>query len=405
MPRIFNYTTQMISAGLILLAVACGESKKETAGQVGDKTVQLQKLKAERDKITAAIEVLEEELAQLNPEQNAANAKLVAVTALQKMPFEHYIELQGRIDADNISIVTPRGNPGQVKNILVKKGDMVKKGQLLLQLDDAIYQQNIRASRESIETLRTQLSLASELLKRQQNLWEQGIGTEVQLLTAKNNVATLNNQIKGAEEQVKVLQEQQKTTNVYAEVNGMVDEVNVRVGEFFQGAVGTMPQIRIVNTASLKLVTNIPENYVSKVNKGSKITANIPDLNRNYNTAISFISSTIDPSNRAFETEAKLPSDGQLKPNMVAIVKILDYAAASTIVVPVNAVQSDEKGKFVFVYATEGNKTVARKKQVATGMVQGSQVEIIAGLGEGEQLITEGYQGLYDGQSVKTVIN
>lgn len=405
MIRLRTISSHTLLLAVLLMAMACGQSKKEAAADLGDKTTQLQKLKAEREKLSVAIELLEEELAQLNPEKNAANAKLVAISTLEKAPFAHYIELQGRVDADNISIVTPRGNPGQVKNILIKKGDVVKKGQLLLQLDDAIYQQNIRASREGIETLKTQLSLANELLRRQQNLWEQGIGTEVQLLTAKNNVETLQTQIKSAEEQVKVLQEQLKTTNVYAEVNGVIDEVNVRVGEFFQGAIGTMPQIRIVNNASLKLVTNIPENYVSKVARGSKILATIPDLNRNYETALSFISSTIDPANRAFETEAKLPGDGQLKPNMIAIVRILDYSSPAAIAVPVNVVQTDEKGKFVFVYATEGTKTVARKKQVATGQVQGTMVEILAGLAEGEQLVVEGYQGLYDGQLIVTNTN
>jgi RND family efflux transporter MFP subunit len=282
----------------------------------------------------------------------------------------------------------------------VRKGDVVKKGQLLLKLDDAIYQQNIRASRESIATLKTQLQLALDLLKRQQNLWNQGIGTEVQLLTAKNNVETLETQIKSAEEQVKVLLEQQKTTLVYAEVSGIVDEVNVKVGEFFQGMMGNMPQIRIVNTSSLKVVTNIPENYAGKVSKGSKVEISIPDVNRTYSSSISFLSASIDPGNRGFETEAKLPADRVLKPNMVAMVKILDYSAPAAITVPVNVIQSDEKGKYVFVAVNENGKMIARKKAVAIGQMQGERIEIKAGLNVGEKLVTRGYQGLYDGQVI-----
>ncbi|MCU0374396.1 MAG: efflux RND transporter periplasmic adaptor subunit [Chitinophagaceae bacterium] len=388
----------ILLAGLILLA-ACGESKKENNAVLAGKMAELEKLKKNQEDLNTAIQKLQQEINQLNPD-GTETERLVEIDSVKVIDFNHYIELQGRIDADNISIVTPRGNPGQVKEILVRKGDVVKKGQLLLKLDDVIYQQNIRASRESIATLKTQQKLALELLKRQQNLWNQGIGTEVQLLTAKNNVETLETQIKSAEEQVKVLLEQQKTTLVYAEVSGVADEVNIKVGEFFQGIMGTMPQIRIVNTSSLKVVTTIPENYAGKVSKGSKVEISIPDVNRTYSSSINFLSASIDAASRGFETEAKMPADGVLKPNMVAMVKILDYAAPAAITVPVNVIQSDEKGKYVFVAVTENGKMIARKKAVGIGQMQGDRVEIKAGLNAGEKLVTRGYQGLYDGQVI-----
>nr|MCU0389280.1 efflux RND transporter periplasmic adaptor subunit [Chitinophagaceae bacterium] len=271
---------------------------------------------------------------------------------------------------------------------------------LLLKLDDAIYRQNLIASQESIKTLKSQLSLAQEVLKRQQNLWNQGIGTELQLLTAKNNVETLQSQINSAEEQVKVIQEQLKTTNVYAEVNGVADQVNIRVGEFFQGMFGTQPQIRIVNTSSLKVVTNVPENYVSRVVKGSKVLINVPDANKTFNSTIHFLSAAIDPANRSFLIEAKLPVDASLKPNMVATVGILDYSAPNAISIPVNVVQSDESGKYVFVLDKNGSNLIARRRTIALGQVQGEKVEVKAGLSGGDILIAAGYQGLYDGQEV-----
>jgi membrane fusion protein, multidrug efflux system len=387
-----------ITAAAILVLAACGESKKEGDAVLIEKKEKLAKLTEEQQKLSEEIAELQDAISAAEP--NVVQAKLVQVDTVTAADFMHYIELQGKVDADNISIVTPRGNPGQVKQIFVTKGQMVKKGQLLLKLDDAIYQQNIIASKQSIQTLKTQQSLATELLKRQQNLWNQGIGTEVQLLTAKNNVETLQTQIKSAEEQIKVLQEQQSTTNVYAEVSGIADEVNVRVGEFFQGAIGAQPQIRIVNTSSLKVVTNVPENYASRVGRGSKAVISIPDVKQTFNSTISFLSASIDPSNRSFVTEASLPSNPSLKPNMIAMVRILDYNAPSAITVPVNVVQSDEKGKYVFVMVKEGTKYVARKKQVVVGQVQDDLLELKAGISSGELLITAGYQGLYDGQLI-----
>jgi RND family efflux transporter MFP subunit len=235
------------------------------------------------------------------------------------------------------------------------------------------------------------LNFAKDILKRREDLWKQNIGSEVELLSARNNVTQI-------ERQLATLNEQMEMTNVTAEVSGVVDDVMVKVGEIFQGG----PQIRIVNTSSLKVVTDVPENYLSKVGKGSKVEVSVPDINKSFNSSISFVSASINPASRGFSTEAKLPSDAALKPNQIALVRILDYSAPNVVVVPINVIQTDEKGKFVFVAAQENGEMVARKKPVGIGMVQGDRVEIKAGLSKGETLITEGFQGLYDGQKVST---
>jgi len=275
---------------------------------------------------------------------------------------------------------------GQVKALYVKQGDVVSKGQLLLKLDD-------RIANQQLEQLKTQLNFAEDIYKRRQNLWKQGIGSEVELLSAKNNVDNLNKQIDLVKEQISM-------TNVYAEVSGFVNTMNARVGQVFQGVSGVTPDITIINTSRLKVITDVPENYLSKVNKGSRVEISIPDIGKNFNSNISFISASINPASRGFATEARLPADASLKPNQLALVRILDYAAPSAMVVPVNLVQSDEKGKYVFVAVTEKNGMVARKKPVIVGQVQGEQVEIKMGLSAGDQLVAQGYQGLYDGQKV-----
>jgi RND family efflux transporter MFP subunit len=177
-----------------------------------------------------------------------------------------------------VSYITPRGGPGQVKAIYVKQGDQVKKGQLLLRLDDAVIQQNVAAARQGLESIKTQLSYAKDIYQRQKNLWDQGIGTEVQLITAKNNVATLENQLKASEENVKSVQVQSNLSMVYSDVNGVADMVTVKLGEAF-GAPGS-GVIKIVNNNSLKVIGNIPENYLGKVNKGSAVVVQMPDVNK-----------------------------------------------------------------------------------------------------------------------------
>lgn len=382
-----SFTNIIAVALLATLAIACGTSQKEQAGKLGEKKAELAKLQAESATLLEKITLLESEIAKLDTAAaKVETGKLISVVAVAPQDFNHYIELQGRVDADDISYVTPRGMGGQVKALYVKQGDVVSKGQLLLKLDD-------RIANQQLEQLKTQLNFAEDIYKRRQNLWKQGIGSEVELLSAKNNVDNLNKQMELVKEQISM-------TNVYAEVSGFVNTMNARVGQVFQGVSGVTPDITIINTSRLKVITDVPENYLSKVNKGSRVEISIPDISKNFSSNISFISASINPASRGFATEARLPADASLKPNQLALVRILDYAAPSAMVVPVNLVQSDEKGKYVFVAVTEKNGMVARKKPVIVGQVQGEQVEIKMGLSAGDQLVAQGYQGLYDGQKV-----
>ena len=395
-------TTIAISAALIM--ASCGNSSKDDKAVINDKKAAIEKLKAESAKNEAEIKKLQTELEKIDSNTaNAAKIKLVSVAPVTVQDFKHYIDLQGHVDAENISYISPRGMPGQVKAVFVKQGQFVKKGQLLLKLDDAIVQQQVTAARQQLEGIKTQLGFAKELYRRQKNLWDQGIGTEMQVITYKTNVESLENQLKSANEGVQISVEQLKTANVYSDVNGVADIVNIRVGETFQGMTQAGPQIKIVNTSSLKVVTNVPENYLTRLHKGSVVEISIPDANKKVTSSLSVISQAIDILQRGFVAEAKIPADPSLKPNQTAIMRILDYAAANAVVIPVNIVQSDETGKYVYLLTKSNGKNIVRKQTVLIGEVYGDNVEIKAGLKGGEDLITEGYQALYEGQVVSIV--
>lgn len=387
----------------LMMVSSCGNtSKKEREGSLTDKKVELEKLRTEKTKTDVKIKKLEAEIAVTDT--NAAKndkVKLVSVIPVTAQNFQHYIDLQGKVDAENISYITPRGMGGQVRQIFVKKGDNVRKGQLLLKLDDVIARQNVVAMRQSMGAAQTQLALARTVYNRQKNLWDQNIGTEVQLLQAKSNVEGLENQLKTMNENVKTAQQQANLSNVFSDVSGVADEVNIHVGETFTGS--PMAGIKIINTSSLKVVTEIPENYLSRVKKGTTVQIVVPDVNKTYNSTISVISQSVSSVSRGFIAEAKIPYDGSLKPGQSAIVKILDYAAANGLVIPVNLIQSDETSKYVYILQKLPNgKSAAKKKSVVIGEVYGDNVEIKNGLIAGDLLISEGYQSLYEGQIITT---
>lgn len=392
------FTILVLAASVTL--VSCGAGSTEAnSGAAAEQKAKLAELKKQKDGIDAEIAKLEAEIAKLDPASaKPDNAKLVALTAVAPETFTHYIDLQGKIESENISFVTPRGGGGQVKAVYIKRGDVVKKGQLILKLDDALQRQSVIAAEQGLETLKTQLSFAKTLYQKQKNLWEQNIGTEVQLITAKNNVETLENQLKSAEEQVKLSREQLAFTSVYSDVSGVAEDVNIRVGEIFAGP----GQIKIVNTSNLKVTTEVPENYIDRVNNGTRLKVTLPDINKTIEAKISVSGKIINPINRSFFIEARMPNDKDFRPNQIAMVQIQDYTINNAITVPVNTLQNDEKGKYVMVAVKENGKMIAKKKMVVVGEFYGDKLEVKSGLQTGDMVITEGYQSLYDGQIITT---
>jgi len=373
-----------ILTGTILI-VSCGHA----SDPIATKKAELQKLKDAQSDLSKKIQTAEDELSRLDTSSaKKEKTKLVAVQAIAPMSFTHFIDLQGKIDALNIAYVTPRnGAGGQVKGIYVKKGDVVKKGQLLLKLDDALLQQQLLQAKQ-------QLSFAENLYGRRKNLWADKIGTEVELVTAKN-------QVDQAQRQVDIVNQQIDLTNVYADISGIADDVNIRLGEFFTGN----NQIKIVNTSNLKAVAQVPENYLSKIKVGSNVKVIVPELNnKTIQTKVSVAGNLIDPSTRSFYIESKLPYERGFYPNQVALVRIQDYTAENAITIPVNTLQNDDKGKYVMVAEKEGDRMVARKKPVTIGQMYEDKIEIKSGVKEGDSIVTDGFQGLYDGQPITTQV-
>ena len=400
-----NILKVSFAAVIAVSLMACGAGAKDKKGDVSDMKVKLEKLKKQKTSLDADIRSLEEQLAKADPKSALQTQKLVTVDTIRIKDFTHFIELQGKVDAEGMAYVAPSGQGGQIKAIYVKAGQRVGKGQLILKLDDAMSRQGVIAAQQQTGQLKARLAQAQTVYERYQNLWKQNIGAEIQVINAKADVDALSAQLRAAQAQVGMAQEQANMSNVYAGIGGMIDEMNVKVGEFFSPQSAAMPGagIRIVNNNNLKVVTKVPDNYISKVKKGDKVIVSVKDSGKDsIASVISMVGASIDPTSRSFATEAILPSDPSFKPNQTATLRILDYEAKGAVAVPVNVVQSDEKGKYVFVMEKSGDKMIARKKTVIVGEAYNGVIEIKSGLTGGELIITEGYQTVYDGQNVTT---
>ncbi len=388
-----KHSLKIFTIGLLMIAAACGSGNNSLEA----KKAGLEKLKKQALELNAQISTLEKELEKAGG-KDKASAALVVVTPIVNQDFNHFIEIQGKVESESVSYVTPRAGGGQVKALFIKRGDRVKKGQLILQLDNSLIKQSAAAAAQNLETVKAQAALAKSIYEKQKNLWEQNIGSEIQLMTAKTNAEASASQLKAATEQLGMVKDQLAYTSVYSDVDGVAEEVNVKVGELFGGA----GQIKIVNTEKLKLTSLVPENYAGKIKVGTEVTLVFPDIQKTVEAKLAVVGTVIDPLSRSFFVEAKLPIDKNFRPNQLVQVKIKDYTKKNAIIIPINLIQNDDKGKFIYVAVNENGKLVARKRNITIGEFYGNNTEIVTGLNTGEQIVTEGYQSLYDGQNIST---
>ncbi|HTI12461.1 MAG TPA: efflux RND transporter periplasmic adaptor subunit [Puia sp.] len=377
-------TIAVISSSILL--ASCGNSSVKKDDSLEGKKAQLTALKDQQDKLGKQISTLETELSKLDTASAVAEkAKLVTLTQLAPTGFTHYIDLQGNVDAENTSYISPRGSGGVVRAVYVKQGDAVRQGQLLLKLDDAI-------QRQTLVNAQTQLAYAKDIYQRRKNLWDQKIGAEVDLINAKN-------QVDQTESQLKIAQEQLDFTNVTADISGVVDYLSIKVGESFTPGAA---QIRIINTSNLKVIVQVPETYQERVRVGTPVKIEFPGLNNKEISGTVKVAGKLISASRSFQVEIRIPNDKDIRSNQLAVVRLQDYTAKNVITAPVNTLQTDEKGKYVMVGTNNKGKWYAHKRTVTIGQPYADKIEITSGLQTGDQLITDGFQGLYEGQLITT---
>ncbi|HEY4336455.1 MAG TPA: efflux RND transporter periplasmic adaptor subunit [Puia sp.] len=367
-----------------LLLAACGSGSVQKDDSLAGKKARLDSLKGAQEKLTKQVADLETEIGKSDSTGGTREkAKLVAVTALAPTSFTHFIDLQGDVEAENIAYISPRGQGGVVRQVLIKQGDHVSKGQLLLKLDDAV-------QRQQLNNAQTQLSYAKDLYQRRKNLWDEKIGTEVELINAKN-------QVDQAETQLKIAGEQLDFTNVYADISGSVNTLTVKVGEALTPG---SQSLQVVNTDNLKVVVQVPEIYQERVRVGTPVKIALPGLNNKEITGVVRVSSkVINTGNRAFQVEIHI-SGSDIRANQVAVVKLQDYNAKNVLSIPINTLQTDQSGKYVMVAVKESDKLIAHKRTITIGQTYSDKVEVSGGLQSGDQLITDGFQSLYEGQLI-----
>jgi len=374
-----NIVTQVsVLLMLSLFFIGCGSQPDQTP--VTDKQTRLTELKKQIALLDAEASALELEL---NPAGKIERSKVVGVQLFPPTVFKSYIDLQGSVTADQELYINAK-MPGTTEKILIKTGDYIKEGQTVMTLDDAVLKQGLAE-------LEAQLAFASDIFEKQKALWDQKIGTEVQYLSAKNNKESL-------EKRIVTTKEQWDMSKVKAPISGVIDEVMVKPGQTISPGV---PIARLVNFSKLKINANVPESYAGRIKPGNAIKIYFPDIQKEFDSRVSYVSPVINKVNRTFNVEATLPANmSGILPNMISILKIVDYVNPQAYVIPINLLQRDSQGDYIMVADSSGSMWKATKKMLTIGKFYNDQVEVKSGLQPTSKVITRGYQDLIEGENL-----
>ncbi|MCU0327791.1 MAG: efflux RND transporter periplasmic adaptor subunit [Chitinophagales bacterium] len=365
---------------LTFLAFLSCKSKEEK--KLSDLLAKKSKIEQEISSLQEDLNALEIEIEKVNP---IANLPYVESALIDYQPFKHFIEVQSTINTDKDIIIYPefQGN----LTLLVQEGQKVSQGQVIAKINDGGLVGNL-------QSVKAQANLAKTAFEKQDRLWKQNIGSEIQYLQAKT-------QYEAASRQVDAIQTQVGRTNIKAPFSGIVDKVMMQTG---QAVAPGVPVMKLVSNSSLKIEAEVSEKYIKTLKPGAEVLISIPTIGYQATSSVKRISTGINPINKTIGIEIPVTPNEFVKSNQTASVKIYDHVNPNAIVVPNEALQKDAQNEY-FVYTLSkinNNLAKAIKSKVTVGQSIDNHTEILSGIKPGDIIVTQGAQTIGDGVKVKT---
>ncbi len=363
------------------LLVAC------SPGGIDEKKAELDSYRQKVEEYNQKIAELEAELENEQTDPEATELLPVEVKEMNPEFFARYFEVIGVMEAMNDAYISPEVN-GQIQTIAVERGSRVRKGDLILKLDTDV-------TEKTMEEVETSLELAKRVFTKQEELWEQNIGSELQYLEAKNGMESL-------EARLATLQQQLEMSHVTAPFSGIIDDIMVKEGELASPGI---PLVHLVNLSNMRVSANVSESYLSSLSQGDQVELRFPAYpDMVIKAGVSRLGEVIDPQTRTFTLEVEMKNAGEkMKPNMLTSVRIQDYRNDQAMVVPTFILRQDFNGTFLFKVAEENGVWKAQKSYVKRGITVQDQTLIAEGLSPGDLVVTKGFNLVSDGTPLRIV--
>lgn len=377
----------ILAASILLVAMqACNGTEDSLEGKM-DK---LKELKTEVQTLSAEIKTLESEINAMDPSalDSKVNATLITTLPVQQESFIHKIEVRGNVNSRTNAMLSAE-MMGRVVRARVQEGDQVTAGQVIVELDRSVMNNNV-------EELKTSIELARTVFERQKRLWDQNIGTEIQYLQAKNN-------LEGLERRMETLESEMTKLTVRAPFAGTIDKLNVRAGEMLSPG---SPIALLTSTRDMYVSGEVSERYVGRFAPGDSVDISFPSINIQSKAIISSVGTVINPNNRTFPVEINLKDmPNNVKPNMIASLLLTDYENDNSMVIPTYLILQDRIGSFVWLKKQINGVDVAKKAYIETGNSFMEKTEVNSGLAIGDVLIDKGFREMNEGMNVRLASN
>jgi len=378
---------------LTLFLASCGSGDKKSVDAVIE-SQNLESIRAKKSELVTEQNLIKQDIKKLDIVISeldvGTKTPLITTFKLETSNFKHFLELQGNVTTKNLLTIYPEYS-GVLTNVYVREGQKVKKGEVLAKIDDGGLSQQLAQ-------LKIQSELAKTTFERQQRLWDQKIGSEMQYLQAKSNYEAQDQAIAQLEQQV-------AKTIVRAPFSGTIDDVFTEQGSVVMP--GQTELMRIVNLNNMYIETDVPEKYVANITRGKKVEVEFPILGKKVDSKVRQVGDFINPSNRTFKVEISVPNkEKAIKPNLTAKLRINDYSNESALLIPQGIISENANGEqYIYVIKDKdgSDKATAEKRIIETGLTQGDYIEVIKGLDPGIEIIQEGARSVNDGQEVKII--
>ena len=381
----------IITLSLILL-LSCNSSRNSSINDLINKG-DLETLKKKKKEYVDLMNDLRLDLNEINNcimllDENE-QIQVISKFNVSEKEFTTYVELQANLKSRK-NVVILSEFQGALKNLFVREGQLVKKGELLAEINDS-------GLKEQLDQMLIQANYTKDNFDRVKRLWEKNIGSEMQFLKAKSDFETNN-------KMVEQIRDQLSKTKIYAPFDGEIDEIISNLGS---SLVPGSSILRVVNLDIIYAEAQVPEKYVSSIELGTEALVSIPLLNKEVTSKIVQSGNFINPNNRTFRVEAPVENkDKRIKQNLNARIKIKNYSNIKALVVPLRVIREDASGRpFIYKLAETDKKDILLtvKIFVETGANNDEEIEITKGLSIGDIIVLEGANNVEDKQRVRVI--
>ncbi|MEQ9619700.1 MAG: efflux RND transporter periplasmic adaptor subunit [Deltaproteobacteria bacterium] len=321
----------------------------------------------------------------------------VVVDKVAEETLQKPVNLVGAVEPDKRSLIASEIE-GMVESFPVEQGQYVEKGELIAQFNTRTIEIQLKEARASKSEAQARYQLAQKNLARFEQLQTKGVASVQQFQDAETEKQAWGARRGQLQAQIENREYDLEKSRITAPFSGYVTAEHTEVGEWVDKG---GPIVEMINTDTMDITIDMPERYVSKINKGQRVSVNLDALpEMKIEGEVTSIVPQADREARTFPVKITVNNeDGAIKSGMVARVSFPIGEPSTVKMVPKDAIVSQNNANFIYVV----NEGAVQPLPVSTGMAYEDRIEVIGPVQKGMTVVVKGNERLMPNQPVKIV--